>query len=199
MAQSTWLVPRRGITVAGQRRNQTGFAGATPAGDMGPARGSLYPVAAAAANSATTSGRDRCERAHRQPPTWQTGIVDALGMQEVAKLAHAVGQSRRGSGEVRIAVRHNGAHGQTQPAGPRHRPLDVEGASGHHDKLGIGSEHRLPARPHRVLTGAAEDARAPTSESSSPISATMSVALGSSETIRMPRLYLARTPAPRDR
>src|SRR5579864_7733581 len=35
--QATWLVPRRGITVAGQRRNRTGFAGSPPAGDMCPA------------------------------------------------------------------------------------------------------------------------------------------------------------------
>jgi len=35
--QATWLVPRRGITVAGQRRDRTGFAGTAPAGDMCPA------------------------------------------------------------------------------------------------------------------------------------------------------------------
>src|SRR5919204_974147 len=44
VGQATWLVPRRGITVAGQHRNRTGFAAATPAGNMCPARRAYYAV-----------------------------------------------------------------------------------------------------------------------------------------------------------
>jgi hypothetical protein len=36
VAQATWLIPRRGITVAGQLRNPTGFADTTPAGEYVP-------------------------------------------------------------------------------------------------------------------------------------------------------------------
>jgi hypothetical protein len=37
IGQATWLIPRWGITVAGQRRSHTGFATTTPAGGH-PAR-----------------------------------------------------------------------------------------------------------------------------------------------------------------
>jgi hypothetical protein len=38
LAQATWLVPRRGITVAGQHRNHTGFAATTPTGEYEPGK-----------------------------------------------------------------------------------------------------------------------------------------------------------------
>jgi hypothetical protein len=45
-AQATWLVPRRGITVAGQLRNRTGFADTTPAGEYVPGIASVSQRAA---------------------------------------------------------------------------------------------------------------------------------------------------------
>jgi hypothetical protein len=39
--QATWLIPRGGITVAGQRRNHTGFAATTPTGEYVPGGASL--------------------------------------------------------------------------------------------------------------------------------------------------------------
>jgi hypothetical protein len=45
-AQATWLVPRGGITVAGQLRNRTGFADTTPAGGYVPGIASVSQRAA---------------------------------------------------------------------------------------------------------------------------------------------------------
>jgi hypothetical protein len=62
VAQATWLVPvDRGITVAGQLRNRTGFAATTPAGGYVPdAREGIEPVGWSPMSSpARTASRGR--------------------------------------------------------------------------------------------------------------------------------------------
>jgi hypothetical protein len=79
VGQATWLIPRWGITVAGQRRSHTGFATTTPAG--------VHPAHAAYARRCRVrkvSLADRIRGGERQLRVRKPWVGDYIGMYQVS-------------------------------------------------------------------------------------------------------------------
>jgi nicotinamide-nucleotide amidase len=87
MTQATWLVPRRGIAVAGQRRIRTGFAADTPAGDMCPARRG-YRILGVVLGAILTIGNEVVSGdVSNTNATWLARRLESLGVRVVLAAA----------------------------------------------------------------------------------------------------------------